>query len=110
MSSTSFFASCTVLTAILGIALVAGCTAPGSEAAAVRTQTQHDVLPHHAGTVGFDHRMRVIPNPTPANAPAHGWRYFTDPSSPRAVVISPRGDYYFSRGQGLEWIAAELAD
>ena len=36
---------------------------------------------------------------------AHGWRYFSDPATYRAVVISPDGDYYLSRGKGLRWVA-----
>lgn len=56
---------------------------------------------------GFDYRMQTVLNEADANAPAYGWRYFTDPATPRAVVISPQGDYYYSRGKGLRWIAAE---
>ncbi len=56
---------------------------------------------------GFDHGMQAVPNDAAAEAPGHGWRYFTDPAAFRAVVISPQGDYYYSRGKGLRWIAAE---
>jgi hypothetical protein len=56
---------------------------------------------------GFDHGMQTVVHDAAANAPGHGWRYFSDPSTPRAVVISPQGDYYYSRGKGLRWIAAE---
>ena len=56
---------------------------------------------------GFDHGMQMVAHDAAANAPGHGWRYFSDPSTPRAVVISPQGDYYYSRGKGLRWIAAE---
>ncbi len=63
--------------------------------------------PQSRAARGFDHRMQVIAHDTPASAPAHGWRYFTDPAAPRAVVISPQGDYYFSRGKGLRWVAAQ---
>lgn len=56
---------------------------------------------------GFDHGMQTVVHDATADAPAHGWRYFSDPSTPRAVVISPQGDYYYSRGKGLRWIAAE---
>ncbi|MBY0412368.1 MAG: hypothetical protein K2Q97_20070 [Burkholderiaceae bacterium] len=51
--------------------------------------------------------MRAVENEAPASTPAYGWRYFTDPAGRRAVVISPQGDYYFSRGKGLHWVAAE---
>lgn len=56
---------------------------------------------HH----GFDHAMQVVPTSTRAGEPGHGWRYFTDPAARRAVVISPQGEYYFSRGKGLRLVA-----
>ena len=57
---------------------------------------------------GFDHGMQIVPHSAGPNAPGQGWRYFSDPATRRAVVISPQGDYYFSRGKGLRWVAAEL--
>ena len=56
---------------------------------------------------GYDHGMHAVPHSAAPDAPGYGWRYFSDPSTPRAVVISPQGDYYYSRGKGLRWIAAE---
>lgn len=56
---------------------------------------------------GFDHGMQPVIHDAAATVPGHGWRYFTDPAARRAVVISPQGDYYYSRGKGLRWIAAE---
>ena len=55
----------------------------------------------------YDHGMQAVANNAAAATPGHGWRYFTDPVASRAVVISPQGDYYYSRGKGLSWIAAE---
>ncbi len=55
----------------------------------------------------YDHGMQVVVNNAATATPGHGWRYFTDPVARRAVVISPQGDYYYSRGEGLNWIAAE---
>ena len=55
----------------------------------------------------FDHGMQEVRHSASPNTPANGWRYFTDPTARRAVVISPQGDYYYSRGRGLRWIAAE---
>lgn len=55
----------------------------------------------------FDHGMQEVRHGPSASTPANGWRYFTDPAARRAVVISPQGDYYFSRGKGLQWVAAE---
>jgi hypothetical protein len=56
---------------------------------------------------GFDYGMQEVLNTATPESPAHGWRYFSDPKALRAVVISPQGDYYFSQGNGLQWIAAE---
>lgn len=55
----------------------------------------------------YDQGMQAVANNAAAATPGHGWRYFTDPVASRAVVISPQGDYYYSRGKGLSWIAAE---
>ncbi len=54
---------------------------------------------------GFDHGMQAVPNNAGPQERAHGWRYFSDPQARRAVVISPQGDYYLSRGKGLRWVA-----
>lgn len=56
---------------------------------------------------GFDLGMQVVPHEASPETPGYGWRYFADPAARRAVVISPQGDYYFSQGKGLRWIAAE---
>ena len=55
---------------------------------------------------GYDHALQPVPNAAAAGQRAHGWRYFSDPQSHRAVVISPQGDYYLSQGRGLHWVAA----
>jgi hypothetical protein len=39
-----------------------------------------------------------------AGEPGHGWQYFSDARRARAVVISPSGDYYYSRGHGLQLV------
>ena len=51
--------------------------------------------------------MLAVAHSAAPDAPGYGWRYFSDPAVPRAVVISPQGDYYYSRGKGLRWIAAK---
>lgn len=55
----------------------------------------------------FDYDMQVIEHDTAPHAPAYGWRYFSDQKARRAVAISPQGDYYYSCGKGLHWVAAE---
>ena len=36
--------------------------------------------------------------------PAFGWHYFSDPRAVHAVVISPVGEYFLSRGQGMHQV------
>jgi hypothetical protein len=54
----------------------------------------------------YDHGMQVVSNDAGAGEPGHGWRYFSDPAAARAVVISPQGEYFYSRGKGLRLVAA----
>lgn len=61
--------------------------------------------PPQAGADSFDYGMQAVRNDSAVDTPGYGWRYFSDPQARRAVVISPRGDYYFSRGKGLRWVA-----
>lgn len=49
--------------------------------------------------------LDVVDNAAAAGERAYGWRYFSDPTAQRAVVISPEGDYYYSQGKGLRWVA-----
>ena len=56
-------------------------------------------------TAGYDHGMQEIANAAQPGQSAHGWRYFSDHEARRAIVISPEGNYYLSRGKGLRWIA-----
>lgn len=54
---------------------------------------------------GFDEGMRVVPTAAGPGEPGDGWRYFSDPAAHRAVVISPQGEYFLSRGHGLRLVA-----
>ena len=49
--------------------------------------------------------LQGIFNPAAADQPGHGWRHYRDADAYRAVVISPQGDYYFSDGDNLRWVA-----
>lgn len=53
--------------------------------------------------------MQMVPTRVSAQEAGRGWQYFSDPAKHHAVVISPQGDYYFSRGKGLHWVAADLS-
>ncbi|AVO43138.1 hypothetical protein [Simplicispira suum] len=99
MQPTALLASIALLAAAISAPVLAGDRDK-------RSDRQHASETRAADT-GFDHRMKVVANDAAPDSPAYGWRYFTDPTDPRAVVISPQGDYYYSRGKGLRWIAAE---
>ena len=99
MQPTSLLASIALLAATIGTPLLAGDREPDHQRA---RQQATDMRP----TDGFDHGMQVVPHSAAADTPGYGWRYFSDPSTRRAVVISPQGDYYYSRGKGLHWVAA----
>lgn len=53
----------------------------------------------HAGRVGSG--MQEVANEATTGQEAYRWRYFRDARKARAVVISPGGDYFYSRGDGL---------
>lgn len=48
--------------------------------------------------------MQAVGVAPQAGEPGHGWQYFSDARKARAVVISPNGDYYYSRGEGLQLV------
>lgn len=48
--------------------------------------------------------LRVVPNSSLPQDAAYGWQYFSDPRTVHAVVISPSGEYFLSRGDGLRQI------
>lgn len=96
MRTSLLFATITLLGVAMATPAVAADREPGSDrqqAGAAR------------GNDGFDHGMRAIPHNTAPGERAHGWQYFSDPGAHRAVVISPQGDYYLSKGKGLHWVA-----
>jgi len=100
MQPTALLASIALMTAAISTPLLAG-------------DREHDQHRDRQQTTekraqdGFDHGMQTVVHDAAADAPGYGWRYFSDPATSRAVVISPQGDYYYSRGKGLRWIAAE---
>ena len=97
MPSTRTFTYIAWLAASLSVSACAGMgSAPEAEA---------QPLQHSAD--GFDHGMQVIRYDAVPHTPSYGWRYFSDPTARRAVAISPQGDYYYSCGKGLHWVAAE---
>lgn len=102
MHTTPFIASIALLTAAISTPL----WAQDSERI-VRRAHAHAHTAATRTTGSFDRGMQIVPHDASANTPGYGWRYFSDPARRRAVVISPQGDYYFSQGKGLHWVAAE---
>jgi len=98
MKSTAVLVSIALLAATTSTALLAGDRDDDHDRDRDRTVQMSDVG-------GYDHGMQAVSNQANAGERAHGWRYFTDPTTYRAVVISPQGDYYLSRGRGLRWVA-----
>lgn len=70
---------------------------------------------HHRATKtrpagpAFDAGMQVVPTLAGPGQPGHGWQYFSDARAHRAVVISPQGEYFLSRGKGLRPVAVTQA-
>lgn len=66
-------------------------------------------MPSHADDLrkdtGDNHRtdsgMQAVSTTTAIGQPGYGWRYFVDADKGKAVVISPKGDYFYSHGKGL---------
>ena len=78
-----------------------------SDVRAARRDDHHDRAhtarrPHGGGTDGG---MQAVPTTAGPGEPGHGWQYFSDSAAGSAVVISPQGEYFFSRGRGLRLIA-----
>ncbi len=44
--------------------------------------------------------LEVVPNASLPDQASYGWQYFSNPRAKYAVVISPSGEYFLSRGDG----------
>lgn len=85
-----------------------GVLAAAASAPSLASRDDHGDREHAARTRpgdGFDRGMQVVSTRAGAGEPGHGWRYYSDPQAGRAVVISPQGEYYYSRGKGLSLVA-----
>jgi hypothetical protein len=85
----------------MALALVAAMVGIPSHAGDHRKASKH----HRHATTG----MQAISASPKIGEPGHGWRYFSDAREARAVVISPSGDYYYSRGEGLQLVFKSTA-
>lgn len=100
MPSTSLIASIALLAAAVSSPLMAG-----DRKHDPRSDRQH--ASDQRAADWFDRGMQTVRHDAAPDTPGYGWRYFTDEGARRAVVISPQGDYYYSSGKGLHWVAAE---
>ena len=48
--------------------------------------------------------LRLVPNTSAPGDAAYRWQYFSDPRAMYAVMISPLGEYFLSRGDGPKQI------
>jgi len=97
----------TTMVALLAIFAAAMGSSALAHASKQDSQQNRQYLTDKRNKDRFDHGMQEVRHSATPDTPGKGWRYFTDPEARRAVVISPQGDYYYSRGKGLQWIAAE---
>jgi len=95
-------------TLLASIALLAAAISPPLLAGDHQHHRKHDrqLATDMRTTDGDGQGMQAVVHSAPSDAPGYGWRYFTDPAASRALAISPQGDYYYSSGTGLRWIAA----
>lgn len=77
------------------------CVAASTYGLAAQAGDDDKVSKDHRQTASQMQGVTVLPKP---GEPGHGWQYFTDVRQACAVVISPKGDYYYSRGHGLKLV------
>jgi hypothetical protein len=105
MTSTTFHSSIAILALVASASAFAGDRAEhfkeqaapltSQPAQGQRSSASSDPAGHVYGGM-----TRVTNNARPGQ-PGDGWKYFSDAAARRAVVISPQGDYFFSKGKGL---------
>ena len=105
MHSTISLAAIGMLAAVLSAPVLATDRDQGNDRQRVREQAQSTRC-----VVGRGQGMQEITNSAGSPHRASGWRYFSDPVECRAVVISPQGDYYYSHGKGLRWVAGSPSE
>lgn len=104
MKSARILASLGVLAALASTASLAEAPPPRTHAG-VADDGRQDERAARQLPDGYDRGMKQVPIAAGPGEPGHGWRYFVDAAARRAVVISPQGDYYHSRGKGLYRVA-----
>lgn len=54
--------------------------------------------------------LQVVSNTSLPGQASYGWQYFSDPRVAHAVIISPSGEYFLSRGDGPKQITGPAGD
>lgn len=107
MKPTLLFASIGVLAAAASASALGASGAPAGAGVSASARCTSDAPARRddrsAGACASG--MQAVPHDAGPGDAAYGWRYFTDPAAHRAVVISPQGEYYYSRGKGLSLVA-----
>ncbi|MBK7060198.1 MAG: hypothetical protein IPI03_23280 [Rubrivivax sp.] len=93
MTSTNLLTAVTIVTA-----LVSGVAVAGS-----------------AQAKSGDHKraspvLQVVSNTSLPGQASYGWQYFSNSRAAHAVVISPSGEYFLSRGNGPKQITGPAGD
>ena len=102
MQSNVLLAAIGVAAAIIGNPVLAGDREQGHD-------RDHQRVADTRPAGGFEQGINAVPHSAGPGERGFGWQYFSDPTARRAVVISPQGDYYYSCGKGLHWVAAAQA-
>ncbi len=100
-----------MFTAIAAAAVLAGGSAlAGQDRAPIDQTSQRAVQDDHRAERKHHDRdrqearvssaLQVVPNASLPDQPSYGWQYFSDQQAKVAVVISPTGEYFLSRGDG----------
>ena len=83
-----------------GIAAVLGVAAAMTSVPSQADDHRKEARDSHRSSSG----MRAIVTGATIGQPGYRWRYFAEAGKGRAVVISPKGDYFYSDGGGLSLV------
>lgn len=92
-----------LLASIATVAAIAGASLAHADDSHKDKDRQHAERSHRDGRT--DRVMQSVPTAAMAGEPGHRWQYFSEPATARAVVVSPQGEYFLSRGKGLRLVA-----
>lgn len=93
MTSTNLLTAITIATALVSGAVLA-------ESAQAKNRDDKQPSPV----------LQEVPNSSLPGQASYGWQYFSNPRAAHAVVISPSGEYFLSRGDGPKQITGPAGD